>query len=88
VLDALAEPIGSKRAVIMQQTAFQAGCRGFEPRLPLLPLQLSLLKALFRLNPEDILFVNVLIMRMKLEHLMYNLGQLGTMMDFPGNPSR
>src|SRR5712691_1189238 len=29
------EPFRKKRAVIVQPPAFQAGCRGFEPRLPL-----------------------------------------------------
>ncbi len=31
----LVEPFHKKRAVIVWQPAFQAGCRGFEPRLPL-----------------------------------------------------
>ena len=38
-----------KQAAIVRPPAFQAGCRGFEPRLPLLPLQLSLFNALLRL---------------------------------------
>ena len=33
MLDALAEPIDSERAAILGQTAFPAGCRGFESRL-------------------------------------------------------
>jgi len=32
---ALVETMDSKRAAISRQAAFQAGCRGFEPRLPL-----------------------------------------------------
>jgi hypothetical protein len=45
-------PMYSERAVITQPPAFQAGCRGFEPRLPLLPLQFAPLKALLRLIPR------------------------------------
>jgi len=29
------EPLHKKRAAIVRPPAFQAGCRGFEPRLPL-----------------------------------------------------
>ena len=77
-----------KQAVILRPPAFQAGCRGFEPRLPLLPLQLSIPEGLLRLIPRHILGVHVSIMRIKLEHLIYNLGQVGTIMIYSqGNRS-
>jgi hypothetical protein len=41
--------IHEKRAVILYVPAFQAGCREFEPRLPLFSLQSPLLKELLRL---------------------------------------
>ena len=42
----------TKQAAYLREPAFQAGCRGFEPRLPLSPLQLTPLKALIRLIPR------------------------------------
>jgi hypothetical protein len=54
LVKALLEPDESKRATLLRRSAFQAGCRGFEPRLPLLPLQLTLLKALLRLISRNL----------------------------------
>jgi hypothetical protein len=62
LFDRLPKPIYTGRAAILRNPAFQAGCRGFEPRLPLLPLQLCLMKALIRLVHEFLLLVYTLIM--------------------------
>ena len=35
LFDRLLQPIYTERAVSLRHPAFQAGCRGFEPRLPL-----------------------------------------------------
>ena len=35
LFDRLPQPIYTERAAILRHPAFQAGCRGFEPRLPL-----------------------------------------------------
>ena len=35
LLDRLPQPIYTERVAILRHPAFQAGCRGFEPRLPL-----------------------------------------------------
>jgi hypothetical protein len=55
LLDRLPQPIYTERAATVRHPAFQAGCRGFEPRLPLLPLQLYTLHALLRLIPRHLL---------------------------------
>jgi hypothetical protein len=88
LFDRLLQPIYTERAAILRHPAFQAGCRGFEPRLPLLPLLLFLLKVLLRLIPKHILFLNVSMMWLTLEHSIYNLDQVDSMMMYyPGNLS-
>jgi len=47
-------------------------------RLPLLPLQSPLLKALFRLIPKDMLWVNVPIMRVIWGYLLLHLDSTGS----------
>ncbi len=55
LIDRLPKPICTGRAAILRRPAFQAGCRGFEPRLPLLPLQLHSSHALLRPIPRYLL---------------------------------